>query len=127
MPYSAKRIQVLLRQTVLDKVEEFADEQGLPNSKACALLIEEALRARGKLIDPASHLPPEVQAGIQKEATAAENGWTPSMGVDAMKDFLPKGAVVETIAKKAEPLASDDAQMLKLKLMQELMDQLKSM
>jgi len=34
---------------------------------------------------------------------------------------------MQTVSKKTEALPSDEAQMLKLKLMQELMEQLKSM
>ena len=107
MPYSAKRIQVLLRPVLLETVEQFAEEQGLTNSKACALLIDEAVRARGLTVktepspveDLKASLPPEVADKVQ----------------------------MTTVTKKTEPLPADDAQMLKLKLMQELMDQLKTM
>jgi len=47
MPHFAKRIQVLLRPVPQETLEQFAEKQGLPPSKACALLIDETLRARG--------------------------------------------------------------------------------
>lgn len=127
MPYSAKRIQVLLHPKVREVLETFAEDGGLTNSKACAVLIEEALKARGILGDPLAQLPQDIQDGIQREATASQNGWTPDMGVDAMDDFLPTGVKSQTVMRKAEPLPTEDTQTLKLKLMQELMDQLKSM
>ena len=48
-----------------------------------------------------------------------------AMNSQALADVIATGAVVETVAKKASTLPSDDTQMLKL--MQGLMDQLKSM
>ena len=48
-----------------------------------------------------------------------------AMNSQALADVIATGAVVETVAKKASTLSSDDTQMLKL--MQGLMDQLKSM
>ena len=127
MPYSSKRIQVLLPPKVRDILEAFAEDDGLTNSKACAVLIEEALKARGLMPDPAAHLSPDIHHAVQREAKASENGWTPDMGADAMDDFLPTGWKRQTVMRKAEPLPTEDAQTLKLKLMQELMDQLKSM
>ena len=103
--YSAKRVQVLFRQAVLDQLEAFADEQGLTNSKAAALLVEEAMRARGILPDVSSA---PVAATDDLEKTITDLGG-------------------KTVMRKASPLPTEDAQTLKLKLMQELMEQLKSM
>ena len=142
MPSPSKRIQVLLRQPVMEVMETFAPEQGLTWSKAAALLIEEALKARGLLDAPSSAVsealakkPEWVTQGISnlpKEA-AFEFGLTEARlaAVEATEAPNLHDAVVALPAEKQkealEKTASTDAQMLKLKLMQELMDQLKVM
>ena len=49
VPTNLKRVQVLLHPTVMEKIEQLSDEDGLPLSKQCALLVEEALEARGAI------------------------------------------------------------------------------
>lgn len=75
-----------------------------------------------------------------QEATAAERGWVPSDGLDAMREKTPEwasslpgltvqsaeGTTVEKVMTNNRS-TSDEAQLMKLKLMQELMDQLKHM
>ena len=85
----------------------FAEQQGLPPSKACALLIDEAVRARGLSVKTEPTVVEEVRAALPE---------------DKAEKFQ-----MQTVSKKTEALPSDEAQMLKLKLMQELMEQLKSL
>ena len=108
----------------MDILEDFALESGLTWSKSCALLIEEALTARGWtgptrkngpsniVEDVLSSLPAEKQEQI--EVTTTPRSET-SLNIEDRKEAL------ENVSQKHA-----DAQMLKLKLMQELMDQLKS-
>ena len=99
----SKRIQVILKDKLTSVVEDLAEQQGNSMSKMCSILVEEALNARG--------LNPYVP-----DQTPVEN---PNI----------KWAV-NAVANKQEAYdntAKADAQVLKLKLMQELMDQIKQM
>ena len=132
MPSPSKRIQVLLRQPVMEVMETFAPEQGLTWSKAAALLIEEALKARGLLDAPSSAV---------SEALAQKPEWVtqaisnlPKESAEQIGLSQARLAAIEAqnppdgeLTPREEAPASTDAQMLKLKLMQELMDQLKVM
>ena len=138
MPYSTPRIQVLLRQEARDKVVEFAEAQGLNNSKACSQLIEEALRARG-LLPP---LPSEVPSGgtplhgpernvtstspmaAATDVTASTSEQSLPGGVDRV---MPKEWKRQTVERRVEPLAAEDAETLKLRLMAEMWEKLKGM
>lgn len=110
MPYSSKRIQVLLHPKVRDVLENFSTEEGLTNSKACSLLIEEALKARGLYPDTTTSEAPSKAADVSP--------------VDLQEALTAMGA--QTVMRKTEPLSDDDARSLKLKLMQDLMEQIKS-
>lgn len=120
MPSPSKRIQVVLRKPMMDILEEFAIDAGLTWSKSCALLIEEALTARGwtgstkkapaNIVEAAlSTLPAEKQEQI--EVTTSPNALS-SLNTEDKKEVLEA--------------TSSEAQLMKLKLMQELMDQLKA-
>ena len=115
----SKRIQVLLKPHLNKAVEELAEQQGESVSRMTALLVQEALTTRGLNPSVHPHVPPEVQDAMQQELTAVERGWTPSEGLEGMKDKTPEWSEPET--------KTDEAQLLKLKLMQDLMDQLKGM
>ena len=97
-----------------------------------ALLVQEALTTRGLNPSVPPLVPPELQDAMQQELTAVERGWTPSEGLEGMKDKtpewsdgLPDNVQVETVMTKTN--SSDKAQLMKLKLMQDLMEQLKSL
>ena len=129
-PYQTKRIQVVFDQETRDAVEAFAADRGLTLSKATAFLAKEALLARGQL-------------QTEEEANRAEafDAETTRMSIATDKKIADKqqrpksmleqvieetGATGTLVSRKTERLATEDAQMLKLKLMQELMEQLKS-
>ena len=129
----SKRIQVLLKPLLTQAVEDLAETQGETLSRMTAILVEEALTARGLNPKTQTHLPPEIADAVQQEATAAERGWKPADGLDAMREktpewtsSLPEGTTVEKVMTNNRS-TSDEAQLMKLKLMQELMDQLKQM
>lgn len=126
MPSPSKRIQVVLRKPMMDILDDFALESGLTWSKSCALLIEEALTARGWtgpkrnqngpsniVEDVLSTLPAEKQEQIEVVSTPNLKTAVTSLNTEEKKEAL-------------ENTANADAQMLKLKVMQELMEQLKS-
>ena len=129
----SKRIQVLLKPLLTEAVENLAEEQGETLSRMTAILVEEALTARG--LNPKTNprfAPQDMVDAIQREATASERGWTPSQGKEALdaltpewSEALPDGVSVEKVSTNTHK--SDEAQLMKLKLMQELMEQLKSM
>ena len=137
----SKRIQVLLKPLLTQAVEDLAETQGETLSRMTAILVEEALTARGLNPKHNTHLPPEVADAVHREATASERGWQPWMGKKSMDEATPEwesgakpdivgealeqlpNAKVETSQRKTTP--TDEAQLMKLKLMQELMDQLK--
>ena len=111
---------------MMDILEDFALESGLTWSKSCALLIEEALTARGWtgptrkngpsniVEDVLSSLPAEKQEQIEVVSTPNLHNAVTSLNTEEKKEAL-------------ENTANADAQMLKLKVMQELMEQLKVM
>ena len=127
----SKRIQVLLKPLLTDAVIDLAEQEGETVSRMTAILVEEALTARGLNPKTKTNLPPEIADAVQKEATAAERGWKPADGLEAMEEktpewasSLPEGTTVEKVMTNNRS-TSDEAQLMKLKLMQELMDQLK--
>lgn len=67
----------------------------------------------------------DAQAQVHRSLEDDAENRVAAMNSQALADVIATGAVVETVAKKASTLPSDDTQMLKL--MQGLMDQLKSM
>lgn len=137
----SKRIQVLLKPLLTQAVEDLAETQGETLSRMTAILVEEALTARGLNPKHNTHLPPEVADAVHREATASERGWQPWMGKKSMDEATPEwesgakpdiaqqaadqvpGVEVQQVARKTT--RTDEAQLMKLKLMQELMDQLK--
>ena len=155
----SKRIQVLLKPLLTEAVENLAETQGETLSRMTAILVEEALTARGLNPKLTNYLPPEIEDSIQREATASERGWKPKDGLEALYELTPEWepspradyAEKRSVAPSTTPTAtpevavehvstnthkSDEAQLrvaddsvahLKLKLMQELMEQLKSM
>ena len=127
----------------MDIIEDFAPAQGLTWSKACALLIEEALTARGlvpgvRIPDQeiVNHIGADMEDALRREVTATKRGWVPSQGLEAMEEMTPEwNDGNATIQQESPPSnttsgaplrAADEAQLMKLKLMQELMDQLKA-
>ena len=91
-------------------VEDLAKTQGETLSRMTAILVEEALTVRGLNPKHQTHLPPE---------------WTDTTDVAAQAAAQVPGVEVKQVMRRTAP--SDEAQMMKLKLMQELMEQLKSM
>lgn len=81
MPTPSKRIQVLLRRPIQERLEEFAEQEGLSSSKAVARLVEEAMAARGLLSspDPATRVfydslqKKAAKADLEQEAAAQRN------------------------------------------------------
>lgn len=93
--------------------------------------------------------PKEMVDSIEREAIASNCGWKPSQGLDALYALTPEWekSVAEvspkvpevadmddvltamrakTVLKRTEPLSDADARSLKLKLMQDLMEQLRN-
>ena len=129
---TSKRIQCLLKPHLTEAVEKLAEQQGQTLSRMTALLVEEALTARGLNPKLTNYLPPDIEDSIRREAAADERGWKPWMGQQALHEAtpewgqnLPEGVTVEKVSTNSN--SSDEVQLQKLKLMQELMDQLKSM
>ena len=88
-----------------------------------ALLVQEALTTRGLNPSLSNHLPPDIEDSMRRELTAVDRGWKPSEGLQALEDKTPEWSEPEP-----EPeTRTDDAQLMKLKLMQDLMEQLKQM
>ena len=119
----SKRIQVLLKPHLNKAVEELAEQQGESVSRMTALLVQEALTTRGLNPSVHPHVPPELQDAMQQELTAVERGWTPSEGLEGMKEKTPEWSEPEPVPETR----TDEAQLMKLKLMQDLMEQLKDM
>lgn len=91
----SQRVQVLLKPTVLDIVKDLASEEDLTLSKTVALLVHEALEARGLYSRPKqrTHVPQPIT--------------------------IPDGAT--TVARKVEPFIPEDQELLlKLKALKEL-------
>ena len=117
-PYQTKRIQVVFDQETRDAVEAFAADRGLTLSKATAFLAKEALLARGQLQAQAEETT-EVKEDEPSDTTPREKG---------LSELLEEntGIKMQLVSKKVERLPTEDAQMLKLRLMQDLMEQLKN-
>ena len=121
----SKRIQVLLKPLLTHAVEELAETQGENLSRMTAILVEEALTARGLNPKHQTHLPPDLADAMHREVAAVDRGWKPKDGEEAHNaptpewaDGLPDGVSVE----RGNTNKSDEAQLIKLKLMQELME-----
>ena len=126
----SKRIQVLLKPHLTAAVEKLAEQEGETLSRMTALLVQEALTARGLNTPLTNHLPPEIEDSIRREVTASERGWKPNDGKEVLEEMTPEWNTspnVEVQQVSRRTVQSDEAQMMKLKLMQELMEQLKSM
>ena len=132
----SKRIQVLLKPLLTEAVEQLAETQGETLSRMTAILVEEALTARGLNPKLTNYLPPEIEDAMQREVTAVDRGWNPKDGLKALEEKTPEWepsptptstpqVAVELVSTNTHK--SDEAQLMKLKLMQELMEQLKSM
>ena len=121
-PYSTKRVNVVFDQETRDAVEAFAADSGLTMSKAVAFLAKEALMARAT--------PTREKSMI--EMVQAETGATAQLVSKKTVNENPnikKAVAGLKPAEQEEALKNTqaaDAQLLKLKLMQELMEQLKS-
>ena len=136
----SKRIQVLLKPYLTEAVEQLAEQQGETLSRMTALLVQEALTARG--VHPS--LRPTVEDSINRlEAAEAEVervsvNTAPSEGLSFTQRQHQR--IAEANLKEAATAADEaiddrqdelDArvavQRQKLQLMQDLMEQLKSM
>jgi hypothetical protein len=86
---TTQRVQVLLKPRVLEIVKELSQDQELTLSKTVALLVNEALEARGYSTKP-----------------------TPKPSV--LKDIkIPDNVTQELVTKKTEPLPAIDEDFLK--------------
>jgi DUF1009 family protein len=83
----AQRIQCLLKPKVLEIVKQLSDELDLTLSKTVALLVYEALEARGIKVKPSSSILSDIE----------------------LKDNITK----ELVTKKSEPLPAIDEDFLK--------------
>jgi hypothetical protein len=116
-PYQSKRVQVVFSQTTRDAVEAFGEDRGLTNSKAVAYLVEEALRARG-LLENKTDAPdpkPDVSDFLSPNQSVMER--------IVSENNLPGSVTTSQVNRQT----SASTQEMKLRLMQDLMDQLKSL
>ena len=119
-PYQSKRVQVVFSQTTRDAVEAFGEDRGLTNSKAVAYLVEEALKARG-LLENKTDAPdpkPDVSDFLSPKQNVMER-----METIVSRNNLP-GSVTTSQVTRQTPASTQE---MKLRLMQDLMDQLKSL
>ena len=88
----------MLRPEILEIVQELAEDDNLPLSRTCGILIEQALVSRA-LWDN------KTRKRIPKEAT--EDPHYKSVTKNDIIDSLPDGVETELVTKKAEPLEND--------------------
>ena len=115
-PYQSKRVQVVFSQTTRDAVEAFGEDRGLTNSKAVACLVEEALKARGLLENKTDN--PEPKPDVSDFLRPKQN----VMERIVSKNNLP-GSVTSQVIRQT-PASTQE---MKLRLMQDLMEQLKTL
>ena len=134
-PQSSQRIQVGFSEPVLQAVKELAEEEDLKMAKVCSILIEEALILRNRL--------PGNRVSQMLPHPALVGGFFPSMtDEDKTKVIKTTGQEPFTVEPKTGTLSQELAetatetltretstsiQEQKLKLMTELMEQLKSL
>lgn len=80
MVQPVQRVQVLLRPKILELVKILSEEENLSLSKACSILVEAGLIAKG-MIDPKA--PPKLLREVEKEASPSTRS---VLGVDVPQD-----------------------------------------
>ena len=116
-PYQSKRVQVVFSQTTRDAMEAFGEDRGLTNSKAVAYLVEEALRARGLLENKTDA--PDPKPDLSEYFTPKQN----VMERIVSENNLPGSVTTSQVNRQT----SASTQEMKLRLMQDLMEQLKTL
>ena len=81
MVQPVQRVQVLLRPKILELVKILSEEENLSLSKACSILVEAGLIAKG-MIDPKA--PPKLLREVEKEASPSVRS---VLGVDVPDNY----------------------------------------
>ena len=138
-PYQSKRVQVVFSQTTRDVMEAFGEDRGLTNSKAVACLVEEALRARGLLVGKET---PKSKTQQEEDASLVAGYFPPMSDEETTKVIKTTGQEPFTVKPKTNTLSqelvetttetltretSTSIREQKLRLMQDLIEQLKTL
>lgn len=86
----SKRIQVLLKPRLNELVEALAEKEHETISRMTAILVTEALTARGVNKPLTNYLPPDIEDSMRRELTAVDRGWKPSEGLQELEDKTPE-------------------------------------
>ena len=113
MSAPAKRVQFFLKEDVLAQVEQLGSEYDKSLSAICGQLIKEALATRG-LLDYEVPSSADLSPSTERPKTILEKVFPKQPSISVLKSEVPR----ET---------STSTQEMKLKLMTELMEQLKSL